>query len=335
MATKDLMRQELLLKRITKRQRSSVTMAKAPIYDSILEAIGSTPMIRLNRLGKGLKTEILAKMEFMNPTCSVKDRIALFMIEDAERKGLLKPGATIVEPTTGNTGIALALIASLKGYKMIAVMPEFVSNERKIICETLGAKVVLTKQEDGIEGVVKKAKEILRSTPGAFMPHQFENVSNPLAHERTTGKEIIEQTGGKLDIFIAAAGTGGTISGVAKALKKKVPSVRIVIVEPAGSPVLSGGCPGFHKIEGIGEGFIPKVLDTSLYDEIVTVTDKQAMATSIRLAREEGLLAGISSGANVFAALSIAERMKKGRIVTLLPDCALKYLSTDLFTCQW
>ncbi len=310
-------------------------MTKAPIYDSILEAIGSTPMIRLNRLGKGLKAEILAKMEFMNPTCSVKDRIALFMIEEAERNGLLKPGTTIVEPTTGNTGIALSLIASLKGYKMIVVMPEFVSNERKVICETLGAKVVLTKKEDGIAGVVKKAEEILKSTPGAFMPHQFENISNPLAHEKTTGKEIIEQTGGKLDVFVAAAGTGGTISGVARALKKKVPNAKIVIVEPASSPVLSGGCPGFHKIEGIGEGFIPKVLDTSLYDEIITVTDEQAMATSIRLAREEGILAGISSGANIFAALYIAERMKKGRIVTLLPDCALKYLSTDLFTCEW
>lgn len=306
---------------------------KAPIYDSVLDMIGSTPMLRLNKMGRGLKAEILVKMEFMNPTCSVKDRIALFMIEEAERRGDLKPGATIVEPTTGNTGIALSLVASLKGYKMIVVMPEFVSKERRIICETLGAKVVLTKKEVGIPGVLQKAHEILETTPGAFMPHQFENINNPLAHQRTTGKEIVAQTGGKLDVFVAAAGTGGTISGVARALRKKVPGVRIVIVEPAGSPVLSGGKAGYHKIEGIGEGFIPGVLDTSLYDEVVTVTDDEAMQTARRLAKEEGVLAGISSGANVFAALKLAKRMKKGRIVTLLPDCALRYLSTDLFSC--
>jgi cysteine synthase A len=306
---------------------------KAPIYDSVLDMIGSTPMLRLNKMGRGLKAEVLVKMEFMNPTCSVKDRIALFMIEEAERRGDLKPGATIVEPTTGNTGIALSLVASLKGYKMIVVMPEFVSKERRIICETLGAKVVLTKKEDGIPGVLRKAHDILEETPGAFMPHQFENINNPLAHQRTTGKEIVAQTGGKLDVFVAAAGTGGTISGVARALRKKVPGVRIVIVEPAGSPVLSGGEPGYHKIEGIGEGFIPGVLDTSLYDEVVTVTDDEAMQTARRLAKEEGVLAGISSGANVFAALKLAKKMKKGRVVTLLPDCALRYLSTELFSC--
>jgi cysteine synthase A len=306
---------------------------KAPIYDSVLDMIGSTPMLRLNKMGKGLKAEVLVKMEFMNPTCSVKDRIALFMIEEAEKRGDLKPGATIVEPTTGNTGIALSLVASLKGYKMIVVMPEFVSKERRIICETLGAKVVLTKKEDGIPGVLRKAHDILEKTPGAFMPHQFENINNPLAHQRTTGKEIVAQTGGKLDVFVAAAGTGGTISGVARALRKKVPGVRIVIVEPAGSPVLSGGKPGYHKIEGIGEGFIPGVLDTSLYDEVVTVTDDEAMQTARRLAKEEGVLAGISSGANVFAALKLAKKMRKGRVVTLLPDCALRYLSTDLFSC--
>jgi len=306
---------------------------KAPIYDSVLDMIGSTPMLRLNKMGKGLKAEVLVKMEFMNPTCSVKDRIALFMIEEAEKRGDLKPGATIVEPTTGNTGIALSLVASLKGYKMIVVMPEFVSKERRIICETLGAKVVLTRKEDGIPGVLRKAHDILEKTPGAFMPHQFENINNPLAHQRTTGKEIVAQTGGKLDVFVAAAGTGGTITGVARALRKKVPGVRIVIVEPAGSPVLSGGKPGYHKIEGIGEGFIPGVLDTSLYDEVVTVTDDEAMQTARRLAKEEGVLAGISSGANVFAALKLAKKMRKGRVVTLLPDCALRYLSTDLFSC--
>lgn len=305
---------------------------KAPIYDSVLDMIGSTPMLRLNRLGKGLKAEVLVKMEYMNPTCSVKDRIALFMIEEAERRGDLKKGATIVEPTTGNTGIALSLVASLKGYKMIVVMPEFVSKERRLLCEALGAKVILTSKEVGIPGVLQKAHETCESIPGAFMPQQFENVNNPLAHQRTTGREIIEQTGGKLDVFVAAAGTGGTISGVARALRKRVPRVRIVIVEPAGSPVLSGGKPGYHKIEGIGEGFVPGVLDTSLYDEIVCVSDKDAIATSRRLAREEGVLAGISSGANVFAALKVARKMKKGRVVTLLPDCALRYISTDLFS---
>ena len=306
---------------------------KAPIYDSVLDMIGSTPMLRLNRIGKGLGAEILAKMEMKGPTCSVKDRIALFMVERAEKEGRLKPGATIVEPTTGNTGIALSLVASLKGYKMIVVMPEFVSKERRILCEALGAKVILTKKEDGVVGVLRKAEELVRKTPGAFMPHQFENVNNPLAHQMTTGKEILEQTGGRLDAFVAAAGTGGTISGVARALKKAVPRVNVVIVEPAGSPVLSGGKPGFHRIEGIGEGFVPGVLDTSLYDEVVTVTDEEAMDMARRLVREEGVLAGISSGANVFAALKVAKKMKEGRVVTLLPDCALKYLSTELFAC--
>ena len=305
---------------------------KAAIYDSVLDMIGSTPMLRLNKMAKGLKAEVLVKMEYMNPTCSVKDRIALFMIEEAEKRGDLKRGATIVEPTTGNTGIALSLVASLKGYKMIVVMPEFVSRERRILCEALGAKVVLTKKDVGIPGVLRKAQDIVESTPGAFMPHQFENINNPLAHQRTTGKEIIEQTGGRLDAFVAAAGTGGTISGVARALRKSVPGVRIVIVEPAGSPILSGGKPGFHKIEGIGEGFVPGVLDTSLYDEVICVSDEDAMATSRRLAKEEGVLAGISSGANVHAALKVAKGLKKGRVVTLLPDCALRYLSTDLFS---
>jgi len=307
---------------------------KAQIFDSVLDMVGSTPMLRLNNIGKGLKAEILAKMEYMNPTCSIKDRIAIFMIEDAEANGLLKEGATIVEPTTGNTGIALSLVASMKGYKMIVVMPEFVSKERRMICEALGAKVVLTKKSDGIPGVLRKAEEIAKRTPGAFMPHQFENINNPRAHQMTTGKEIIEQTGGRLDVFVAAAGTGGTISGVARALKAKIPKVKIVIVEPTGSPVLSGGEPGYHKIEGIGEGFIPGVLDTSLYDEIITVSDEDAMAMSRRLAREEGVLAGISSGANVHAALLVARKMKKGRVVTLFPDCALRYLSTDLFKCD-
>ncbi len=304
------------------------------VFDSVLDMIGSTPMVRLRRIGREVKAEILAKMETKNPSCSVKDRIALFMIEEAERKGQLKPGATIVEPTTGNTGIALSMVASLKGYKIIVVMPEFVSSERKTICEALGAKVVITKKEDGVVGVLRKAEDLLRSTPGAFMPHQFENINNPLAHEMTTGKEIIEQTGGKIDVFVAAAGTGGTITGVSRALRRRIPDVKIVVVEPAGSPILSGGEPGFHKIEGIGEGFIPDVLDTSLYDEVVCVSDHKAIATAKRLMKEEGLLVGISSGANVFAALKVAGEIDDGRVVTLLPDCALRYLSTDLFRCD-
>jgi len=308
---------------------------KAPVYDSVLDMIGRTPMLRLHRMGKDVKPEILAKLEFRNPTCSVKDRIALYMIEDAEKKGLLKPGGTIIEPTTGNTGIALSLVASLKGYKMIVVMPEFVSKERKTICEAHGAEVVLTKKKDGILGVLRMAQELLSKTPDAFMPYQFSNMSNPMAHQMTTGQEILQQTDGNIDVFVSAAGTGGTISGVARALREKVPDVRIVIVEPAGSAILSGGQPGHHKIEGVGEGFVPDVLDTSLFDEIVCVSDEDAMETARAIVRQEGVLAGISSGANVYAALKIAEKMDRGRIVTLMPDCGLRYLSTELYCpCQ-
>jgi cysteine synthase A len=306
---------------------------KGKIYNSVLELIGQTPMVRLNKITKGLRPEILVKIESENPSCSIKDRIALFMIEEAERKGLLKPGSTIIEPTTGNTGIALSLVASLKGYRMIVVMPEFVSSERRTICQAFGAEVVLTRKEDGILGVLRKAQELMRNTPGAFMPHQFENEANPLAHQKTTGKEILEQTDGKIDVFVAAAGTGGTISGVARALREKVPDVRIVIVEPAGSAVLSGGKPGYHKIEGIGEGFVPTVLDQSLFDEIVVVSDEEAMETARKMAKVEGLLAGISSGANVFACMKVAEKMDGGRIVTLMPDCGMRYISTDLYKC--
>jgi len=306
---------------------------KAPVYDSVLEMTGNTPMLRLHKISKGVKPEILVKLEFRNPTCSVKDRIALYMIEQAEKKGLLKPGATIIEPTTGNTGIALSLVAQQKGYKMIVVMPEFVSRERRVICEALGSKVVLTRKEDGVQGVLDKAMELVRTTKGAFMPDQFKNENNPKAHEMTTGKEILEQTDGQLDAFVAAAGTGGTMSGVARALRKKCPDCKIVIVEPAGSAILSGGKAGLHKIEGIGEGFIPDVLDQKLFDEVVAVSDQDAMAMARRLAKEEGVMAGISSGANVWACLKIAKNMKKGKIVTLIPDCALRYLSTELHGC--
>lgn len=301
------------------------------IYDNVLELIGWTPLVRLNRIGANIKPEILAKIESNNPTCSIKDRIGLYMIEEAERQGILTPESVIVEPTTGNTGIALSLVAAVKGYRMIVVMPEFVSPERTLICQAFGAKVVKTPKEEGIEGVIQKAQEILANTPNAFMPDQFSNPANPKAHKETTGKEIIEQTDGKLDVFVAAAGTGGTLSGVASILKEKIPSVKVVVVEPSGSPVLSGGKPGLHKIEGIGEGFIPKVLETTLYDEVVAVSDEEAFAMSRRMAREEGILAGISSGANVCASLKVAEKMNRGRIVTLIPDCSLRYMSTDLF----
>lgn len=304
------------------------------IYNSVLELIGSTPMVRLNRLTKNVKAEVLVKIESANPTCSIKDRIALYIIKDAERKGLLKPGGVIVEPTTGNTGISLSLVARMKGYRMIVVMPEFVSMERTHMCESFGAKVIRTPKEEGIEGVIRKANEILANTPNAFMPNQFSNPANPKAHRETTGREILKQTDGTLDAFVTAAGTGGTLTGVAQLLRKKVPGIRIVVVEPSASPVLSGGKPGFHRIEGIGEGFIPEVLDTSLYDEVVTVSDEDAMKTCRLLASEEGLLGGISSGANVYASLKVAEKMHGGRIVTLIPDCCMRYLSTDLFRCQ-
>ncbi|MBU7046646.1 MAG: cysteine synthase A [Theionarchaea archaeon] len=300
------------------------------ICDNILDLIGWTPLVRLNRIGAQVKPEILVKIESSNPTCSIKDRIGLYMIEEAERQGLLTPESVIVEPTTGNTGIALSLVAAVKGYRMIVVMPEFVSQERTVICQALGAEVIRTPKEEGIEGVIRKAREIVSTTPHAFMPDQFSNPANPKAHRETTGKEILEQTDGKLDAFVAAAGTGGTLSGVASILKEVIPSVKVVVVEPAGSPVLSGGNPGYHRIEGIGEGFIPKVLDTSLYDEVVAVSDEDAFAMSRRMAKEEGILAGLSSGANVWASLKIAETMDGGRIVTLVPDCALRYVSTDL-----
>jgi cysteine synthase A len=304
------------------------------ICDNVLDLIGWTPLVRLNRIGAQVKPEILVKIESSNPTCSIKDRIGLYMIEEAERQGLLNPKSVIVEPTTGNTGIALSLVAAVKGYRMIVVMPEFVSQERTVICQALGAEVVKTPKEEGIEGVIRKAKEIVTTTPHAFMPDQFSNPANPKAHRETTGKEILEQTDGKLDAFVAAAGTGGTLSGVASILKEVIPSVKVVVVEPAGSPVLSGGNPGYHRIEGIGEGFIPDVLDTSLYDEVVAVSDEDAFAMSRRMAKEEGILAGLSSGANVWASLKVAETMDGGRIVTLVPDCALRYVSTDLLKSQ-
>lgn len=305
------------------------------IKNSLTELIGHTPLLVLHRWAKQeqLVAEIVAKVEYFNPGGSVKDRVALSMITDAEEKGLLKPGALIIEPTSGNTGVGLAWVASVKGYRLILTMPETMSLERRNLLKALGAELVLTPGSEGMGGAIRKAQEIQAATPGSLILQQFENPANPLAHERTTAEEIWQDTDGKIDIFVAAVGTGGTLTGTALGLKKKNPNIRIVAVEPARSPVLSGGKAGLHKIQGIGAGFIPKILDTSLIDQIIPVTDEDAMCTSRELSATEGLLVGISSGAAAFAAREIAkdEANQGKRIVVLLPDTGERYLSTELF----
>ena len=305
------------------------------IKNSLTELIGHTPLLALHRWAKQeqLVAEIVAKVEYFNPGGSVKDRVALSMITDAEEKGLLKPGALIIEPTSGNTGVGLAWVASVKGYRLILTMPETMSLERRNLLKALGAELVLTPGSEGMGGAIRKAQEIQAATPGSLILQQFENPANPLAHERTTAEEIWQDTDGKIDIFVAAVGTGGTLTGTARGLKKKNPNIRIVAVEPAGSPVLSGGKAGPHKIQGIGAGFIPKILDTSLIDQVIPVTDEDAMRTSRELSATEGLLVGISSGAAAFAAREIAkdEANQGKRIVVLLPDTGERYLSTELF----
>ena len=305
------------------------------IKNSLTELIGHTPLLALRRWAKQqqLAAEIVAKVEYFNPGGSVKDRVALSMITDAEEKGLLKSGALIIEPTSGNTGVGLAWVASVKGYKLILTMPETMSLERRNLLKALGAQLVLTPGSEGKGGAIRKAQEIQAATPGSLILQQFENPANPLAHERTTAEEIWQDTDGQVDIFVASVGTGGTLTGTARGLKKKNPNIRIVAVEPAGSPVLSGGKAGPHKIQGIGAGFIPKILDTSLIDQIIPVTDEDAMRTSRELSATEGLLVGISSGAAAFAAREIAkEESNQGkRIVVLLPDTGERYLSTELF----
>lgn len=287
-------------------------------------------MIRLNKINKN-NVEIFAKLEYLNPSGSIKDRIAKYMIEKAEGSGLLRSGMTIVEPTSGNTGIAFSMISSVKGYKFIAVMPEFASKERIKIMKHYGAKVVLTPKEDNMKGAVEKAKELVQELNG-FMPNQFENENNILAHQETTGKEILNQME-NVDFFVAGVGTGGTLIGIAKALREKNKDTKIIAVEPTSSPLLSQGKIGYHKIEGIGEDFIPKILEENLdlIDEIITVTDEQAIETAKKLVKE-GLFAGISSGANVYASLKIAKKLKNKRIVTILPDSADRYYSTELFS---
>lgn len=302
-------------------------------YNSILDLIGNTPLVKLNKLAQGLEADVYVKLESYNPLSSVKDRIGFAMIEKAEKEGILKPGSVVVEATSGNTGIALAYIGAVKGYRVILTMPETMSMERRRLLQTFGAELVLTPGGEGMNGAVAKAKEIVDSTPGAFWAKQFENFANPEIHYGTTGEEIWVDTGGKVDIFVSAVGTGGTLGGAGKKLKEKNPKIRLVAVEPSASQVLAGGKPGSHKIQGIGAGFIPKVLDTGIIDEIIPVENDDAGATSRKLAKYEGILAGISSGANVWVALELAKRPEnKGKtIVTVVCDTGERYLSTWLF----
>lgn len=306
------------------------------VYQQITDLIGGTPLLALNRLKEkeGLKADILAKLEYFNPAGSVKDRIAKAMIEDAERKGLLKQGSVIVEPTSGNTGIGLASVAAVKGYRVILTMPETMSIERRNLLKAYGAEVVLTEGAKGMKGAIAKAEELLKEIPGAFMPGQFDNPANPAVHFATTGPEIWEDTKGKVDIFVAGVGTGGTLTGTGKFLKSKNPAVRVVAVEPSDSPVLSQGKAGPHKIQGIGAGFVPNTLDTSVYDEIFPVSAEDAFATGRAFAFAEGVLAGISSGAALFAAIQLAKRPEnEGKtIVVILPDTGERYLSTQMFS---
>lgn len=306
------------------------------IYKNVTELIGNTPVVELSNLEKevGLKAQLLAKVEFFNPAGSVKDRIAKRMIEKAEEQGLLKKGATIIEPTSGNTGIGLASVCASKGYKAIFTMPETMSVERRNLLKAYGAKIVLTPGSQGMKGAIAKAKELQESTPNSLIPSQFTNLENPQAHYETTGPELWEQTDGEIDIFVAGVGTGGTISGTGKYLKEKNPNIKIVAVEPEGSPVLSKGKAGPHGIQGIGAGFVPDTLNTQIYDEIITVTNENAYNTGRAIAQKEGLLVGISSGASVYAAIQLAKRPENEgkRIVALMPDTGERYLSTPMFT---
>lgn len=304
-------------------------------FDKITDLIGGTPILKLNNYIalNELPANIYAKLEYFNPAGSVKDRIAKAMIDDAEAKGALKPGAVIIEPTSGNTGIGLAAVAASKGYRIILTMPETMSVERRNLLKAYGAELVLTDGAKGMKGAIAKAEELAQQIEGGFIPSQFTNSANPTAHFNTTGPEIWEDTDGKVDIFVAGVGTGGTVSGVGKYLKSKNPNVKVVAVEPAGSPVLSKGVAGPHKIQGIGAGFVPETLDTEIYDEIIAVENEDAFATGKTLARKEGLLVGISSGAAVYAATQLAKRPEnKGKnIVVLLPDTGDRYLSTPMF----
>jgi cysteine synthase A len=303
------------------------------IAKNVTELVGRTPLVRLNKVSAGARAEVVVKLESLNPAASVKDRIGLAMIEAAERDGQLKPGTVIVEPTSGNTGIALAFVAAVKGYQCVLVMPDTMSQERRITLRGLGAKLVLTEGAKGMRGAIEKANQILAELPNAFMPQQFMNPANPEVHRRTTAVELWDDTDGKIDALVAGVGTGGTITGVAQVIKAKKPSFRAIAVEPADSPVLSGGSPGKHKIQGIGAGFVPDVLDRKLVDEVITVTNGEAFDMARRLAREEGILCGISSGANVHAAVKYASRPEnEGKLIAaIVPSFGERYLNTDLF----
>lgn len=305
----------------------------AKIAEDLTKLIGKTPLVRLNKVTKGLGAQVVAKLESFNPCWSVKDRIALSMIENAERNGLIKEDTIILEPTSGNTGIGLASVCAVKGYKLILTMPETMSIERRKLIAALGAEIILTPGSEGIPGAVRKTEELAANDSRYFIPQQFKNPANPEIHRETTALEIWQDTDGEVDIVVAGVGTGGTITGIAETIKKKNPDFQAIAVEPAHSPVLSGGNPGPHKIQGIGAGFVPDVLNLDVIDEVVQVTNDEAMQTALRLAREEGILAGISSGAATAAALKVAARPenKDKLIVVILPDTGERYLSTDLF----
>lgn len=309
--------------------------ARTPgIAGDVTELIGNTPLVRLNRIARDLLAEVVAKLESFNPLSSVKDRIGLSMIDAAEKAGLVNEGTLIIEPTSGNTGIALAFVCAARGYRLTIVMPETMSVERRRLLAALGAELVLTPGYRGMTGAIEKAQDLMASNPGSFMPQQFENEANPRVHSETTAEEIWEATKGRVDIFVAGIGTGGTITGVAEVLKPRKPKLRVVGVEPAASPVLSGGQPGPHRIQGIGAGFAPKVLRRDLIDEMMQVSDEQAANMTRRLAREEGILAGISSGAAAWAAIQLASRSENAgkMIVAMFPDTGERYLTTDLFS---
>jgi cysteine synthase len=303
------------------------------IYSDITKTVGRTPLVRLNRVGSDTGADIAVKLEFFNPLSSVKDRIGVAMIDAAEKAGILKPGGLIIEPTSGNTGIALAFVAAARGYKLILTMPETMSKERRALLRILGAELVLTPGPEGMSGAVRKAEELHAQTPGSFIPQQFKNPANVEIHRRTTAEEIWTDTDGKVDFLVSGVGTGGTITGISSVLRKRKPSFKAIAVEPAASPVLSGGKASPHKIQGIGAGFVPQVFQRDVVDEIVTIADEEAGATARRLAREEGILVGISSGAAVAAALKVASRPEnKGKLfVVIIPDTGERYLSTWLF----
>ncbi len=303
-----------------------------PLHNDITELIGRTPLVRLNRLSPTGGATIYGKVEFFNPGGSVKDRICLSMINEAERIGALKPGGTIVEPTSGNTGIGLALVAAVRGYKLILVMPESMSMERASLLSSYGAQLVLTPAWEGMRGSIREAESIIAQNPSYFMPDQFSNPANPAMHKKTTALEILESLDGKIDAFVAAVGTGGTITGCGEVFKERNPNVKVIAVEPTGSPVLSGGEPGPHKIQGIGAGFIPKVLNRTILDRVMTVTDDEAYQTAKQLSKKEGLLVGISAGANVFAAQKVAQELGPGKnVVTILCDTGERYISIEKY----